>query len=162
MRINDASPVVLITIPSLQHLSTHSCLSSLFLLSLMAAASPLPPNKLNYELACQAAQQVKKSFLEHVVSSKKQPLHSATVISEVLNLSRPCNYPLLPISSLLSTVIRWVSIRTSVYSRSPPKPPYLPSHILQYNEEHSNSSRIARTSSTTRCRDTCDMAVTVG
>lgn len=53
------------------------------------------------------------------VSSKTQPPHSATVISGVLELSESCNYPLLPISLPLFTVIRSVSIRTSVYSRFP-------------------------------------------
>lgn len=82
-----------------------------------------------------------KSFLKHAASSQ-----------------RPCNYSLRPISSLL-IVICSASIRTSVCCLFTPYSlilSYLPSHLLQHNEEHGTRTAMHAT----RFRDQITSALT--
>lgn len=104
-----------------------------------------------------------KSFLKHVISSRKQPLHSAIVISGVVKISRFCNYPPLPISSLLlSTVIRSVSIHTSVYSRIPALSFITPPSARWRTWQLEQKSRIqVQLGAGTVNRTTCDMTVII-
>lgn len=144
VRINDASPMVLIIIASLKHPSTHPCLSSFSLfeswLHLLPHCNPIPIlNPVHKSQPCLGLEGSVtihrfKSFLKHATSSQ-----------------RPCSYPLLQVF-LLSIVICSASIHTSVYCLFTPSSPilsYLPSHLLQHNEEHGTST----TMHATRFRD---------
>lgn len=119
---------------------SHDCASSL-----VAAPSPslTPVHKSQPCIGLKGRGTIHcfKSFLKHAASSQ-----------------RPCNYPLRPIS-LLSIVICSASIRTSVCCLFTPYSlilSYLPSHLLQHNEEHGTRTAMHAT----RFRDQITSALT--